>query len=1494
MSDLNKNKNKKPLGFGLRKPAAAREDIITAENQISFADFFNSCYLDEIPWFFTALKQEQTSEKPKVGFGLNKMKEEKPATGKQKKVEPEPETNRIDVLRTQDELNKILGKWFGRQMVAYQQQRHYAVQIHIGRITDDDEIKTPLLVIPVWLQVSNRNVGYEIRGNYNEYSYHPAGQRLAERFSFSLPELPSILEDFNPDNFLADIKELLIPHQQLTLESAFQLVLQPPPKKLKEETNQTNSRILPVPGNNIATWQSMLDSGFIPATYTASQIAVVDQAYSGASFQISGNSVDDAKTMATLTTLLAYQGKKVLLLGEDNFRIENVYKQLEKNHIHEFCLPLHKVKTRRDLTNILSNSVDQTWENQKTKPVDNQKIRKLLSNISKYETAWKSAFGELGMSPGQLTATLAQKNKIPTLPIPVPDAGLITRDDILKWKKVLVSYQQTKKVIGDVSEHPWKHSELTEFDESKQQKVEELFDHTAKQIHEAQRLLKDICKFTGAEAPANFTEILPFLRIIRMLLNAPPTEADALIQIWNPLPDFITTSLKLLKEARFKLKEMSMYFHADIIQENLDEILPELEKTKSSFTRFFNWKYQKTVERLLNYGVNKSLDENEMFWHNLRKALEIKKIREKLRKHESKLKLYFDDDWEGLGTDVEYLEDKISWYQEFDKRAKQYPWLKSKMTIAFILGVKGKTEARVESLEPLLTELQDSLVQIRTRLKLTKDDPLHFYSRHDLQTIVDLMNERIEQMPYLKSWCAFRNLEESVAEPFVREFLDKAPKRKDIPLAQYPEVFEKLILEHILQAARADRPVLDLMTPELLEKQLSLLSDYILRLRFNTGPMMKEHFREARQQAVTSDSTTASAELLRHELQKHARRNPVSKTLRKTFNALTEFAPVWSIRKNQWEEFGDLIQDFDVIIHLGGSLPDTIPANAQLIQSKSAIKINNLPSVDQENHPLYPRLFKKHLPVESYPIPSSSISEQKIAWQILDHALHFTEEEDNKHHIVIAGEDQNYSEKFWAQIAEYANTKREIRDQIAEPSALGDYIFILDDAWENHHPADVFVLDACTTASKPKTGFGFKKATLPDLNYEKAYQITDGEIHAFSNEKSVLQQIESKISEFQEPESDKPRYFADLLKNGLPAHWELTPLPEPGVAHIRHNEFEELRFIIWSEADDDNVSLWNLYDEIINSGATPVLFSGLHHLPIATQRVNEIKQLLEEALRETILLKERAQEEEKIKAQKEQEVTESDKTEDQEDQLEASEQETKAIHYTDSVIDQLINTTPTNTDLNFKKAGKQRKAPILDFNELPKLKSYELHQGVNMGSREDFLDASDKQIQKLLFDIVKTESPIYWRNLMRCFASYWQIQRLSQNVEAILFRGISSLLESNKIFAKDGCLYDNPEFNFKVRNRADTIAYHRPDELPIDECEMALFMVMEQFYPIPIARLYDAAAHILGFKRADRVLEEQFRKALSRMAQQDTVQEGDYGLQLKPSLYKSSMRMPQE
>ena len=262
-----------------------------------------------------------------------------------------------------------------------------------------------------------------------------------------------------------------------------------------------------------------------------------------------------------------------------------------------------------------------------------------------------------------------------------------------------------------------------------------------------------------------------------------------------------------------------------------------------------------------------------------------------------------------------------------------------------------------------------------------------------------------------------------------------------------------------------------------------------------------------------------------------------------------------------------------------------------------------------------------------------------------------------------------------------------------------------------------------------------------------------------------------------------------------------------------------------------------------------------------------------------------------IIAQKEQEDVAKD---NKEDQTETTEEETKSIHYTDSVIDQLINTTPTNTDLNFKKAGKQRKAPILDFNELPQLKSYELHQGVNMGSREDFLDASDKQIQKLLFDIVKTESPIYWRNLMRCFASYWQIQRLSQNVEAILFRGISSLLETKKIFAKDGCLYDNPQFNFKVRNRADTIAYHRPDELPIDECEMALFMVMEQFYPIPLARLYDAAAHILGFKRADRVLEEQFRKALSRMAQQETVQEGDYGLQLKPSLYKSSMRMPKD
>jgi len=147
-------------------------------------------------------------------------------------------------------------------------------------------------------------------------------------------------------------------------------------------------------------------------------------------------------------------------------------------------------------------------------------------------------------------------------------------------------------------------------------------------------------------------------------------------------------------------------------------------------------------------------------------------------------------------------------------------------------------------------------------------------------------------------------------------------------------------------------------------------------------------------------------------------------------------------------------------------------------------------------------------------------------------------------------------------------------------------------------------------------------------------------------------------------------------------------------------------------------------------------------------------------------------------------------------------------------------------------------------------------------------------------EIVQKESPVHWHYATRSLAQCWNIDRVNDTILILAKNYIRELVEEEQIFIREGILYDNPDFKFAIRSREAVADSFLAWEIPLPECEMALYLVLEQYYPVKEDALLSAATHLLGYEEDNTSVRNQLEKALKKLAEEDQVGKGKYGLQL--------------
>jgi hypothetical protein len=361
----------------------------------------------------------------------------------------------------------------------------------------------------------------------------------------------------------------------------------------------------------------------------------------------------------------------------------------------------------------------------------------------------------------------------------------------------------------------------------------------------------------------------------------------------------------------------------------------------------------------------------------------------------------------------------------------------------------------------------------------------------------------------------------------------------------------------------------------------------------------------------------------------------------------------------------------------------------------------------------------------------------------------------------------------------------------------------------------------------------------------------------------------------------------------------VTPHPaNPFEAVVSSKNYPELRFYIWTDLLHltEFAYLPDYYENLSRSKYTLIHFPAVYY----PTRIHEWLISLQQTIQQELDAHEEALQQAKVQAQEAERITrqvndESAEETDSSETLPDDQHKSKDSLLTDEESTEQgpydlpsgLKSYELPDEIEFPEAENQGQTQLPNLKTLTPQTEYQLHEGQPLGTKMDFFDASDNEMQKLILDIVEIETPIHWRNLLRCVASYWQIQRINQNVERVVLRNIQQLADRERLFLKDGCIYIDADYSFKLRDRSRTIEYHRADELPLDECETALYEILSERAPIKEQTLLRSGASLLGFNQFDRMLEHQFRKALYRMGEQEVIAKGSNGFELAPS-YKTS------
>jgi len=821
----------------------------------------------------------------------------------------------------------------------------------------------PILLVPVELRRRSPRSPFRLYPSDDDPVFNPSLQMKLEReLKISIPELPDDLEEFSLQEFFAALAKSIgevsgssnwcvLNDVYLGLFSFTKFIMYKDLETFAELFSEnslirtlcgvetpTDSPTAEAAGDDLAKLadeterdEASIDARTDPlSTFQvldadSSQQEAILAIKSGENLVLEGPpGTGKSQTITNIVAECLASNRRVLFVSEKMAALEVVYNRLREVGLADFCLELHsrhasKRKVVEELGRTLALKQDRS-NAPDTGPLE--RVAALRGRLNDYVEAIADPLHPLESSPFDAIGQCIALDESPEVVAEIPDVPNWTgerlegaREDL---RRFVGAWKAVQERFAKLEDHPWRGSGLPELGSQTSTSLRQALD----KVHDATATLQNssssLAELVEVGVPATITSVRELLGLVDAIRETPHPSLESLRDsAWIGTGQEILDLIELAKRYRSCLDEIEEHWKTTLLDErDLDAILDRARKGYGALKLLKPawWRDRAALKSYLSASGG-GLPVRDQLVEDLEKAIEARKLRERLRSASDRGRVLFGTLWKEDETDPAALEEFASWVTSFREFV-----LGEETERRLRLAVEGlsnptRVEQAVPAVRDALETFENAWEELAEAAKIDGDKC--FDDGRDREPIesllarVELMRDEIES---LHDWGRYVASDENCRELGLDDYLDRAFANEVAPDDLIP-AFERLFFNTWLDHATSERHSLRQFSRP--EHQRAI--DEFRELDLGQLRLARQRLRSRLLSALPDASWPSSERSELGVLQREVRRKRGHKPLRKLFQsipgALTRLKPCFLMSPLSVAQFLDPgVLQFDVVI----------------------------------------------------------------------------------------------------------------------------------------------------------------------------------------------------------------------------------------------------------------------------------------------------------------------------------------------------------------------------------------------------------------------------------------------------------------------------------------------------------------------------------------------------------------------------------------------------
>jgi very-short-patch-repair endonuclease len=955
-------------------------------------EVFRRLFIERRPMTFNELPEEPEQAKlpldsPATGSTPRKIKVETSEFGQRERssLALHHTDDRLQTNLSQDKLEVNLLRIFQTATGLLEDQGVNSLFLTLGMVrwfeSDDSNaaLDAPLILLPVQLERQTARSTFSLRATGDDPLLNPAlVEKLRLDFRLTLPPLPDVLEDFDPDAFFLATQEALARRQRWKVTNAIELGLFTFQKFVMYQAIAAHSaRLAAHPaiqalctgrGERVRQLppdikEASLDKVFTPES--TAQVLDADSSQQRALLAVSKGydlalegppGTGKSQTIANLIAGALAAGQRVLFVSEKMAALRVVHGRLAALGLQDFCLELHSNKAnKRAVLEELARVLDGPRIPDHVEDGQLQRLADVREDLNGYDAELHEPLGRLGKSPYEVLGLFAKVSAAPTLNVALPAGRDAIECDLASFEQICRDLREHAALlaeIGDPGLHPWRGSTRRVIGDLERDRLEEGLGRAttglAWLLHEAQVFAESI----GAVPPTTFGQIEVLCAAALSLASSPRTSETILRnERWNTLSAEVSNLLERGRRFAASRHNVLKTFSPSILEEGFEPLHTQFKAVAGSWSRVFRPAYWRTRKALRAYfAADYQPADNATLLDALDQVAACRADMLAIKASSAAGLELFGERWRGPESDWHELQHFATWIVGVRQLLVAEALESKGLTLAAQGGLDAAAvQERVGVLRRAHEAIRREVEQIAQLAAFTPQSGVVITAGSNIGALHQRVAELHRERGRLRSWLYYQDslqrCREGLAGPFLERFMAEHLQANALEPA-----FRRLFYRHWLDRAAAARPRFahfQSLRHEQKIAEFKQLDQHALTL---ARQRTLHRLSQKRDRLLADPQVATETTLVQRQYRMRARHLPLRQLLKRAPTAIRAIKPCFMMSPLSVAQYLDPeLHQFDIVVFDEASQiapPDAIGA---ILQGKQIVVVGDTKQLPPTN-----------------------------------------------------------------------------------------------------------------------------------------------------------------------------------------------------------------------------------------------------------------------------------------------------------------------------------------------------------------------------------------------------------------------------------------------------------------------------------------------------------------------------------------------------------------